>query len=150
MERPIPRMLAATLAMACLGGAPASAAVLYKSVDANGTIVFSDQPPSEGARILEQRVIDGTGYSSLTPLEEAFMQIDADADLARANSRLDLAEHALALARRPVWSHRDGLRLEVQRLAPADEERLAFYRRGVLEARKSLFQRLRERRLAAK
>jgi hypothetical protein len=129
---------------------PASAAVLYKSVDPNGTIVFSDLPPAEGARLLDHRVIGGNGPSSLTPLEEAYTRIDADADLARANTRLDLAEHALALARRNVWSHRDGLRLDANRMASSDEERVAFYRRNVLEARKTLLDKLRERRLAAK
>lgn len=138
----------AGLAVAIAGLAfPAGAATLYKSIGPNGTIMFSDVPPADGSAVVDQRSMP-PGATDATPMEEVFALLEADAELARANTRLDLAEHALARARRGAWSPREGLRLEAARLSPVDHERIAFYQRDVQEARKALVRLLRQRQLA--
>ena len=73
---------------------------------------------------------------------------DHDAAIAQANQAVDMAEHALALARRELWSVRDGLRLKSTAKTRADEERVAFYQKNVLAARKYLIELVQERRVA--
>jgi hypothetical protein len=115
---------------------PATAAALYKTIDANGTVMFSDVPPAD-ARIVEQRIA-GPGM----PLYE---YPENDAALARANELHDLAEHALALARQDAGSERAGLRLAAGRMTPGDKDRVAFYKKDVRTARLQLMDLLRER-----
>jgi Domain of unknown function (DUF4124) len=114
-------LLASTLAL------PAASGVLYKSIDADGTIMLSDvPPPSEGQPML-----------------------DDDAPVACANALFDLAEHAFAIARRDLWSPSDGLRMSAARRSRGDMERVEFYKRDVLLARARLLERLRERQATA-
>ena len=134
---------------------PVGASVLYKSVDANGTVTFSDIPPPPGSRLLEQRSI-GTPESSSaaaspaspTGLEDAFQAIDYDKALAEANQRVDLAEHALALARS---GHAPTPRPSLVGLRPSstDEVRVEFYKRDLRVARQALIDLLRSRQLAS-
>ena len=49
--------LATALVLAALA-APAGANTLYKSIDANGTVTFSDLPPPPGSQLLEQRSLE--------------------------------------------------------------------------------------------
>jgi hypothetical protein len=65
--------------------------------------------------------------------------------VARADAQVDLAEHALALARQGLWSPRDGLRMVAVRMNQGDEERVAFYKKGVQIARQQLVDLLRAR-----
>ena len=140
-----------TLAAAAL---PAQAGVLYKSVSRDGSITFSDMPPSDGAKVLEQRVIQPSGVLAAAgsdvsrAMDVVGNLFDHDAAVAQANQAVDMAEHALALARRELWSVRDGLRLKSTAKTAADNERVAFYQRNVLAARKYLIELLQERRLA--
>lgn len=133
--------------------ATAAGAVLYKSIAPNGTVTFSDVPPAGNARLVEQRAIpDGRGADAGMPRvvggsPEALL--DADGAIARANSQVDLAEHALALARRELWSPREGLRLASRRMTRADEERVDFYKKNLRIARQQLMELLRERRAMA-
>jgi hypothetical protein len=137
---------------ALLAALPAGAGVLYKSVDAKGVVMFSDVPPPAESRVLEMRVIrgaDSAGAGDTTAaLAEAAQLIDSDQALARANAQVDMAEHALALARRDLWSSRDGLNLASSRANPADEARVQFCKRNVTAARQALMDLLRERQLA--
>jgi Domain of unknown function (DUF4124) len=112
-------VLTSTLAL------PASAGGLYRSVDADGAILFSDTPPPPDARIVAQAESNGP--------------------VIRANAQIDLAEHALALARQGLSSPRDGLRLVAARTKQGDEGRVAFYKKGVQIARQQLMDLLRER-----
>jgi hypothetical protein len=141
-----------------LAPATAVASVLYKSVDANGVVIFSDTPPPEGARILEERplpslaspgaaVEQGSAASAPMPAEQ---MLDYDDAIARANARVDAAERALALARREAGAAGDGprLRLRATRMASEDDARLDTYRNDVKVARRHLLELLRERRLA--
>ncbi len=139
------------LVAALLLPASAFAGVLYKSVGPNGTVTFSDVPPAEGAVLVEERrYADGEALPSPAPdLEALFVEAIADDQpLARANARVDLAEHALALARRGLWSAREGLRLPGSRMSRTDEERVEFYRRDLKLAQRELRALLRERTLA--
>ena len=129
------------------------AGMLYKSVGPNGTIMFSDVPPAGDARILEQRPISsggGSGAPVHAGVDVATQLIDSEAAVARANAQVDLAEHALALARRNVWAPGDGLKLVSGRPSRVDEERVEFHKRNVLAARQSLMELLRDRMVASR
>lgn len=135
----------------------APAAVLYKSVDANGVVMFSDMPPSDGARVLEERPLPGGSPGTGAPAEDvqapglipAEQMLDYDAVIARANAQVDQAERALALARRAAGAaNAADLRLSPTRLARDDDARLETYRNNVKIARRQLMELLRERRLA--
>ena len=106
---------------------PASSGGLYRSVAADGAILFTDTPPPSDARIVAQRLAE------------------SDVAVARADAQVDLAEHALAVARQGLWSPRDGLRLVAARMKQGDVERVAFYKKGVQIARQQLMDLLRER-----
>lgn len=149
------------LALLAATAIPAGANTLYKSVDANGTVMFSDTPPPEGTRVLEERVINlpGSSYAfsaagtntPVTGLEEAFTLIDSDAALAQANARVDMAERALAQARGGP-TPREGLRLppratEVSLVS--NSEHVEFCKRDLRMARQSLMDLLRSRQLAS-
>jgi hypothetical protein len=139
--------LAALLPQLAAGG------VMYKSVTAEGTVMFSDTPPPSDARILEQRaMIDPmpAASSSAVTTAPAEQMLDYDAAIANANEKVDLAEHALALARRGIWSTREGLSLEGGRASRGDVERIEFYKKNLLIARQSLMELLRERKLASR
>src|ERR1700693_3178699 len=111
MRMTLLRLVAALLASAM--GLPAASGELYKSIRADGTIIFSDVPPPARA----------------PPI------LDDDAPVARADALVDLAEHAFALARRGLWSPKDGLHLSAARRSRGDMERVEFYKRDVLLAR---------------
>jgi len=148
------RVPALVLVLAFLAAMPAGAGMLYKSIDADGVLMFSDAPPPADARVLETRIIGSdvtSGPADATAaMTEAAQLIDSDAALESANAQVDLAEHALALARRDTWSPRDGLQLAPTRIKPEDDARLQFYKRNVAAARQALMDLLRERRLASR
>src|SRR5437868_10730581 len=103
----------AALVLVALAPALVPAATLYKSVDANGIISFSDMPPAGNARILEQRslpkVEPGTTYGPDSAVTSAAsgsngdpiigtppeQWLASDPMVAQANQRLDAAERAL-------------------------------------------------------
>ena len=149
----IPNALAAIVAVGLV--LPAGAAVLYKSVDERGTVTFSDMPPPSGSRLVESRdlgapssaEIAGLPRSSLA-MEEAFQELDYDKALREANERVDLAEHALALARSGhSRTQRPGL--NEGGLTMADAERIEFHQRDLRAAKASLTEILRSRQLAS-
>ena len=128
---------------------PAPGAMLYKSVGPNGTVIFSDVPP-DGARVVEQRVIGSSGTITSGPLSSQpagsiAPLLDGDAEVARASAQVDQAERELALARRELWSPREGLSLVSRRMSLADRDRVEFYKRNLKFARQSLIDMLRER-----
>lgn len=146
-----PHALAA-LALA-LAVAPATqAATLYKSIGPNGTVTFSDMPPSGESRLLEQREIGSSMASpssssgGVAGFDLAAQLIDADAAVARAAAQVDQAEHELANARRGTWSPRDGLGVQPTKTSPTDLVRIDYYQKGVKIARQQLMDVLRERK----
>ena len=155
----------ALLLAAATMASPAMATVLYKSVSPTGVVEFSDVPPAGNARLVEQREIGASGIpsaSGITPASAistaaatvqtspvAMDALIADEAVARASAQVDLAEHALAMARQGLWSPRDGLHLRSPGRTAGDEQRVEYYKRGVLAARQMLMDVLKER-LAAK
>jgi Domain of unknown function (DUF4124) len=140
-----PSLLAIVLTSAL--ALPVSAGSLYTSVDADGAILFSDMPPPSDARIVAQRATGGTIGMATAPGMPYYEFAEPNEAVARANEQVDLAEHALALARQGLWSPRDGLRLVAARMTRSDAERLAFYKKGVQIARQQLMDLLRERQV---
>ena len=139
--------------LACAAATAAPAAVLYKSVGPDGTVEFSDLAPEKGRNVERIRIPDSSSSGapvSIAPgpsREEPFRK--ADAAVARANAQLDLAEHALAEARRTLANDSDPMRMVSARMSRADQDRLAFYRKDVLLARARLLEVLKEKRKAA-
>jgi len=151
MERMKIRYAAALLALLAV---PAGASVLYKSVDANGTVTFSDMPPPDGSRLLESRTMAAPSPAepslpqAATSMEAAFQMLDYDQALREANERVDLAERALAQARAPhATTRRPGL--NEASLSIADHDRVEFYKRDLRAARMALTELLRSRQLAS-
>jgi hypothetical protein len=129
----------------------AQAAMLYKSVGPNGTVMFSDMPPSGDAKLLEQREIGSSSpspssTSDLRGFDLAAQLVDADAAVARASAQVDQAEHALAEARRGTWSPRDGIGVQPTKTSPQDLVRIDYFQKGVKIARQQLLDVLRERK----
>ena len=150
-----PRFL--LLALALLPCA-AQANVLYKSVDANGVVMFSDMPPPAGARIIEQREISRPAEPSATngavhalpyagspePVLREPM-LNSDAILASANAKLDEAERALAEARRVRGPINGAVRLASANASSVDDARIEEHKKNVRMARQRLMEVLRDR-----
>jgi hypothetical protein len=139
--------VAALLCCAALA-TPAGAGLLYKSVGPDGVVQFSDLPPEKGQvveriRIADAAASDATAVDAGTPREDP---AETDAAVARASVRLDLAEHALAVARRAVVGDYEPLRLASLRMNGSDAMRLDFYKRDVLVARQMLLEVLKTKR----
>ena len=147
------RLVAAALALAT--AMPAGAGVLYKSIAPDGSVMFSDVPPSAGAaRLVETRIINDSGApqkprNASVAMADTERLFATDEAIARANAQLDQAEHELAVARRDTWSPRDGLGMTPTRFTMADEQRVRVYRNAALAARQALMDLIRERRVAA-
>ena len=136
---------------------PSAAAVLYKTVDEKGVVMFSDLPPAPGADAKRLVVPDA---SSATP--GAIRSADAiapqtlteerirgsDEAVQRASLQVDLAEHALAVARRPLWDPADLMKLEGPRMSRTDQERISYYRKNLKVAQSQLSDLLRTKRRA--
>jgi hypothetical protein len=144
----------ATLTLLCAACGPLGAAVLYKSVDPNGTIQFSDLPPANAAgEVKRLQIPDGSSSPPMPllaqgPADEVAIR-ERDAAIQRAGAQVDLAEHALALARRSVWSEPEPGKLTAVHMTRADVERIEFYKQGVKVARLALCELLQERRKSA-
>ena len=151
-------MIARAAAFATLAALamPAGAAVLYKTIDAKGVVMFSDLPPAPGAEA-KRIVVAETSNSAVpggvrtaeiiagapTPEEKIRM---GDEAVQRASAQVDMAEHALAVARRPLWDAADPLKLDGPKLTRADRERLDHYRKDLKIAQQQLSDVLRQKR----
>ena len=149
------RLAATALALVTLAPSFAHPGMLYKSVDANGVMTFSDTP-LPGARIIEEKVVasSGAGLSQPTSaVTTAFVNAEQmlllDPEIAHANRNVDLAERELAEARRALCPLFEGARLRPTRLSLDDDARLEPYRRSLKIARQQLAEILRDRRIAA-
>lgn len=124
------------LAIFLAASIPASAATLYKSIGPNGVIQFSDTPPEKGQVLAQMALPDRSAPSDANP--GAPIQgpaQDYGAALEKVNAQLDLAEHALAQARRSVWTEPDTLHYGAVRMTRADRDRISYYEKGVRHAR---------------
>lgn len=140
------RILSVLLAAALVP--PAEAITLYKSISPTGVVQFSDMPPDDASKLIEQRDLAAPQRplieiypARVAPMEALF----TDDAVARATAQFDLAEHALALARRGVWSPTEGLRLKGPTRTASDEQRIEYYKRNVLLARQALLETLKQR-----
>lgn len=119
---------------------------LYKWVSPDGVVNFSDAPPADPATSVSLVPLDAS-----PPPNVAVAKLDelreSDEQVAAANSRMDLAEHALAQARRPLWSPTDGLRLPRED-TPREARQVDFYKRDILAARRALIDTLRRKNAA--
>ena len=134
---------------------PASAAVLYKTVDDKGVVMFSDLPPAQGSDA--KRIVVPENSNSAVPgsmrvaetlpgaptTEEKIRM--GDEAVQRASTQVDLAEHALAVARRSLWDT-DPLKLDGPKLTRADRERLDHYKKDLKIAQQQLSDVLRQKR----
>jgi len=139
------RLLAAVLALALQ--LPAAAGVLYKSVDANGRITFSDVPPDGAVTVQRIETSDsakGAVSNDNSPVYLALAEMSNE-QVARANAKLDMAEAALAIARQQLVGNHDPMSLANPARTNADRQRLEFYKRDVLDARKTLLRALQHR-----
>ena len=126
---------------------PAGAGVLYKSVDRDGRVTFSDVPV-DGA-VTTQRIESSESAKSAvgnenSPIYLALAEVSNEA-VARANAQMDNAEHAYALARQQHVGSHDPLSLANPTRTRADRQRLDFFKRDVLDARKTLLRALQQR-----
>jgi hypothetical protein len=147
-------MLRAALALAALSLAtPAGAAVLYKSVDDKGVVMFSDMPPAAGVEAKRLvvpessaavpgalRSADATPVAPTTRVEQTYL---GDEAVQRASLQVDLAEHALAVARRPLWEVADPMKLTGPKMSRADQERVEHYQKNLKIAKQQLADLLR-------
>jgi hypothetical protein len=145
MDSRLTRTRLFAIAFASLLAWPASAGSLYKVIDSDGTIVFTDVPPPADARIVAQIPLGGTTVVTPAAGTPHYEINKADAAVARANVRVDFAEHELAAVRHELWSPREGLSLAVERTTPGDRARVEYYKKGVQLARRQLTDVLRER-----
>lgn len=144
--------LLCTAALLSLGGA-AQANVLYKSVGANGVVMFSDRLPEGASRVEVVRMPSSPGNAAATsgpgaPVASPAARLDellsSDDAVTRANARVDQAEAALAQARRGLWSPRDGLVL-ASHGGNASARDVESFKRDVLLARQMLLETLQAR-----
>lgn len=108
---------------------PAGAGGVYRTLSADGSVLFTDVPP----------------LSDTPAMAQPGSAADEDALLAQANTKVDLAEHAFAIARDGSSSPRDGLRMTILRQTRGDRQRAAFYMKDLMAARARLLQLRRER-----
>jgi hypothetical protein len=145
----------AVLTALCVTCGPIGAAVLYKSVDSNGTIVFSDLPPDKTREVQKLQIPDGSAAppraliaQAQGPTSEEKLR-EMDAAVQRASAQVDMAEHALAEARRSVWSEPAPGKLTTARMTHADIDRIELYKKDVKIARLALCELLQEKRRSA-
>ena len=123
----------AVLALIAFGGV-VHASVLYKSVSPSGVVEFSDTHPEDRQAV--ERIVGLPDAGAQRRDEESWRKLDEA--VVRANEQLDLAEHALALARYSPASPPDLLRFRARTFTPAEMARVAYYRNNLLNARRVL------------
>ena len=131
----------------------AHAAVLYKSVSPAGVVEFSDVPPA-GNRVVDTIPMKDDGLIAQAPLQPAPSAApeplrENDGAVARASAQLDLAEHALALARQKFAVTNDPLQISMPKPGRSDVERIEFFKHGVIVARQNLLETIKRSRNAA-
>lgn len=148
-----PRVL--LVALFALAALPCGATVLYKTVDEKGVVMFSDLPPERGVeakRIVvpeSSSAVPGNVKEAVTVIAERTpeeqMRLSDDA-VQRASLQVDMAEHALAVARRPVWTPADIMALQGPKMTRGDRERIEFYKKSLRVAQQQLADLLRQKR----
>ena len=137
------RMILAAAALALYAGT--SAATVYKSVDPDGRITFSDTPVQGAVTVQRMDTSESTkaAESAREPIYLALAD-SFDEAVVRANEKLDMAEHALAVARSALLGH-DPLSLRSVGFSRTEAKQLEFYKRDVNLARRDLLRVLKQR-----
>jgi len=138
----------ASFAVAAIGVVTcASAGVLYKSIDRAGRVTFSDVPV-EGAVAVQRIETSDSAKPAVSETAGAPIYLaladSYDEAVAQANAKVDLAEHALAVARASIIGD-DPLSLGGRSLSRADRQQLEFYKKDVAAARRNLMRILHQR-----
>jgi hypothetical protein len=141
------RLLRHTVLAAMLATASAHADI-YKSVDKEGRVVFSDVP-LQGAVTIERLKSSGDAKAPSTeagssPQYLALLE-GVDEMVRQANIKMDLAERALAQARRGIVESYDPLALAGGPSPSVDRNQIEFYKRDVATARRNLMRILQQR-----
>ena len=136
--------LSRNAALACIAFVGAAQAMLYKSVSPAGVVEFSDTHPQD-REVVEQ--VAGLSDSAATRRDEASWR-KLDEAVVRANAQVDVAEHALALARNSAASPPDLLRFGQRRFTPAEMAHVAYCRKNVLNARRVMLEAVARQRRA--
>ena len=149
METSLRRIgIACVTASALAVSAPAHAQI-YKSTDREGRVTFSDVPlqgavnvqriaTSEGAKAGVGEAGNGPQYLALLDGYDEMVRL--------ANAKVDLAERALAEARRSIVGNHDPLILAGgPQPSDADRQRIEFHKRDVATARRNLARVLQQR-----
>ena len=126
---------------------PAPSSVLYRSIGRDGTVTFSDAPIDNAVTVQRIEMSDsGNPAVAAAPTPQRSALADAlDESIARANAKVDLAEHALALARQAIAISADPLLIGVPRLSRDEAQRIEFFKRDVRDARRELMYALQRR-----
>lgn len=151
ISRRIVRLTACTLAVLMSSVADAN---IYKSTDREGRVTFSDIPVQGAVSV--QRIDSseaakpsvgadaGNGPQYLALLD------GFDEQVRQANAKVDLAEHALAQARRNILGNHNPMALVAAgRPSQADSQLIEFYKRDLQSARRQLARVLQQRALYA-
>ena len=127
----------------------AHAGELYKSVDSDGRVTFSDTPPS-GAVTVQRIATSESAKPSVASAAPVYLALvdGLDEAVAQANAKVDMAERALANARSGLLGH-DPLSLNPARLSRSDSQQLEFFKRDVQAARRNLMRVLQQRNVYA-
>jgi Domain of unknown function (DUF4124) len=101
-----------------IAAAPASAAQLYRSIDAQGRVEWRDTPPSEGAKQVEQRRVQGN-LAATQPVPYGMQQAakhfpvtlwTANCGSACDKAKSHLARRGIPYTEKDAQADRDGLR----------------------------------------
>ena len=146
-----PRIARVSLAAAALLAATAAAHAntLYKSVDRDGRTTFSDVPIDGAVAVTRIESSDSAKPAERENSPVYLALADGfDEAVAQANAKVDMAEHALALARRSIVED-NPLSLASVRLSRAESSRLDFFKQDVATARRDLARVLQQRNVLA-
>ena len=145
---------ALVLATAALCGV-AQAGIIYKQVERDGKITFSDRQLDGAVVIGRIESSDSTKPSVAeetrgAPQYQYLALADGfDEAVRQANTKVDMAEHALAAARRSLLGDHDPLALGYGRSSPDALHQLEFYKDELGKARKNLLRTIQQRNVLA-
>ena len=124
-------------------------AQIFKSTDREGRVTFSDVPVQGAVNVQRIATSDGAkpGVGEAGNGPQYLALLDGYDEMVRlANAKVDLAERALAEARRSIVGSHDPLVLAGgPQPSDADRQRIEFYKRDVATARRNLARILQQR-----
>ena len=149
METSLRKFSIGCVAASALAVSAHAHAQIFKSTDRDGRITFSDVPVQGAVNV--QRIASsegakpGVGEAGNGPQYLALLD-GLDEMVRQANAKVDMAEHALATARRSIVGSHDPLILAGgPRPSVSDRQQLEFYKRDVATARRNLARILQQR-----